>query len=183
MLKARFAFGLALLVAVSLYLLPALQAAENPVPDSPEVAELLTQAQKQSVQLRDDAELMHSFSLSNLSWQSHAEQITTVKMHINNLGKTLKQMGERREFASPWQQQAIDRITPLASELASDVEKTIEHINNNQNRLHTPQYTDYLASNSEVADSLAALISDFVSYGKNKARFERLGTELEVSSR
>jgi len=183
MRKARYLLSFALLLAASLYLLPALQAAVNPVPDSPEVSELLTQAKAQSIQLRKDAELMHSFSLSDLSWQSHAAQIDLIKTHINKLGRILKQMGERREFASPWQQQAIDRITPLAAELASDVEKTIEHINNNQNRLHTPQYRDYLASNSEVADSLSALISDYVSYGKNRARYEKLGTELEVSSR
>ena len=183
MLKARYGLGIALLVAASLYLLPALQAAANPVPDSPEVSELLTQAKSQALQLRNDSDLMHKFSMMSVSWQSHAEQITMIKTHINELGKLLREMDSKRETASPWQQQAIDRITPLAAELASDVEKTIEHINNNQNRLHTQQYKDYLASNYEVSESISALISDYVSYGKNKAKYEKLGTELELSSR
>lgn len=181
MRKTRFGLGLALFAAVSLYLLPALQAA-NPAPDSPEVTELLTQAKNQAIQLKNDADLMRSFSLSKLTWRSHAEQIDIIKTHVNKLGGILKQMGERRQFASPWQQQAIDRITPLASELASDVDKTIEHLNKNQTRLQSPQYRKFLASNADVAASLSSLISDFVSYSRDKAKYERLGTELEVSS-
>jgi len=183
MLKARYALGLAFLLAASLYLLPALQAADNPVPDSPEVSEMLTQAKNQSLQLSDDANSMHNFSLTGMSWESHATQINLIRSHVNKLGRILQQMDDKRATASPWQQEAIDRITPLAAELASDVEKTIEHLNNNQNRLHTPQYRDYLASNSEVSSSLSALISDYVSYGKNKAKYQKLGTELELPSR
>ncbi|MEJ2009730.1 MAG: hypothetical protein P8Z30_16515 [Acidobacteriota bacterium] len=182
MLKARHGLGIALLVAASLYLLPALQAADNPVPDSPEVSALLAQAKSQALRLRDDSDLMHKFSTMSMSWQSHVEQITLIKTHINELGKLLQQMDNERETASPWQKEAIDRITPLAAELASDVEKTIEHINNNQNRLHTQPYKDYLASNYDVSKSISALISDYVSYGKNKARYEKLGTELELPS-
>jgi len=182
MLKARYALGLALLLAASLYLLPVLQAADNPVPDSPEVSTLLTQAKSQALRLRDDSDLMHKFSLMDVSWESHADQVNMIKTHINKLGKLLQQMSDNRATASPWQQQAIDRITPLAAELASDVEKTIEHLNNNQNRLHTRQYRDYLSANYDLSSDLSALISDYVSYGKNKARYEKVGSELELPS-
>ncbi|MEJ2009729.1 MAG: hypothetical protein P8Z30_16510 [Acidobacteriota bacterium] len=180
MLKVRYALGLALLMAASLYLLPALQAADNPVPDSPEVSGLLAQAKTRSIQLRDDSDLMRSFNLTGTFWQNHADQITMIKSHVNNLGKLLREMDSKREMASPWQQEAIDHITPLAAELASSVENTIEHLNTNQNRLHTPQYRDYLTANYNLSVSLSALIGDFVSYGKNRAEYEKLGSELEL---
>lgn len=180
MRRARYVFGVALLVVASLYLLPVLQAADDPVLDSPEVAELLSQAKSHANQLRDDADTMKSYSGSGLSWESHADQINMIKEHANDLGKVLQQMSERHHIASQWQQSAIDRITPLARELAADIEATIEHINNNQDRLHTPQYKDYLSANYEVSSSLAKLISDYVSYGQSKARYDSLGKTLEA---
>ena len=183
MRKARYGLGLALLVAGSLYLLPALRAADEPVLDSPEVSDLLSQAKTHALQLRDDADVMQQFILSGMSWESHADRITLIKGHVNSIGELLQQMDERREFASPWQQNAIDRITPLAAELASNTETTIDHISNNKSRLHTPEYRDHLTANYDISSSLSALINDFVSYGKNKAKYEMLGTELEVPGR
>lgn len=180
MRKARYALGLALLVAASLYLVPTLRAAKTTVPDSPDVSNLLAQAKDYAAKLAEDSALMKSFANSQMSWESHANQINMIREHINNMGKVLKQMGDRREFASPWQQSAIDRVTPLAAELARDVESTIDFLNKNHERLFQPQYKDYLDSNYEVSSSLSALVSDFVSYGKNKAKYETLGTELEV---
>lgn len=179
MRKAGFVLGLGLLLVAGLYLAPALQAADISTPDSPEVANLLTQAKSHAIQLRNDAEVMQTFTGS--SWESHATQITMIKEHTNNLGSVLQQISDRYESASPWQQTAIDRITPLARELASNIETTIEHINKNQSRLHMPVYKDYLTANSEVSSSLSELISDYVSYGKNKSNYERLGQKLELS--
>ena len=180
MRKVRYVLGLTLLMAASLYLLPALHASDNPVADSPEVSDLLTQAKAHALQLRNDSDTMQGFATSRVSWQSHAEQIETIKGHVNNLGKVLQKMSDRHPYASPWQQGAIDRVTPLARELASNIEATIEHINNNHSRLHLPEYKDYLSANYELSASLSELISDYVKYGKSKANYERLGSELEA---
>jgi len=180
MRNARYVLGVALLVAASLYLLPALQAGDNPVADSPEVSELLTQAKNHAAQLTRDAEEMQTFTNNRMSSESHAVQINIIREHTNNLGKTLQQLSDQRSAASPWQQTAIDRVTPFASELASNIETTIDHINNNQNRLHTAEYKDYLKANYELSAGLSELISDFVKYGKSKATYERLGSQLEV---
>lgn len=182
MRKAGYGLGLALLVAASLYLLPALQAASNPVADSPEVSDLLRQAKNQAVQLRDDADVMQSLSTtSHAVWDSHAGQISMIKEHTNRLGKVLQEMRDNESLASPWQKEAMDRVIPLARELASNIETTIEHLNKNQDRLHTRQYRDYLKANYEVSVSLSSLIGDFVAYGNNKAKYERLGSKLEIA--
>lgn len=180
MRNARYALGVALLVAASLYLLPALHANDSPVTDSPEVSELLTQAKNHAAQLTRDADEMQTFANSNVAIESHADKINIIREHTNNLGKVLQQLSDQRSAASPWQQTAIDRVTPFASELASNIESTIEHINNNQNHLQTPAYRDYLKANYELSSGLSELISDFVKYGKSKATYERLGSQLEV---
>jgi len=180
MRKARYALGPTILVTMFFCLLPVLQAADDPVPDSPEVAELLTQAKLHAAQLAKDADWMR-FGISTPSVESHSEHITMIKEHINKLGKVLQQMSDRHEWASPWQQTAIDRITPLARELASNTESIIDHLNNKQNQLHASTYKDYLTANAELSSSLSELIRDFASYGKNKATYQRLGRTLEIS--
>jgi len=42
------------------------------------------------------------------------------------------------------------------------------------------EYRDYLEANADYASDLAAMIANFVDYGKAKQRMERLGSKLEV---
>lgn len=180
MRKARFVLGLALLVAASLYLLPALQAADEPIPDSPEVSEKLVLAKMPAAQLTKDADYMFTFRTSELTEVSHAVQLNMMRDSLNELGEYLEEMGSRREWASPWQQQAIDRILPLGRELATKLEATIEYLNNNPNRLHAPEYRDSLRSNFELASTLSKRISKYAAYAANKTRADNLGYKLEA---
>jgi len=50
----------------------------------------------------------------------HADQIGVIKAHVNDSGKILAQLHDARAGASHWQQDAIDRITPLLQEIASN---------------------------------------------------------------
>lgn len=180
MRMARYGLGLALLVVTSLCLLPALQAAGEPAPDSAEVTSLLAQAKTYSLRLTRDAEMMQTFANPRISWESHAGEINVIRGHINNLGKVLQQLNDAHSSASPWQRAAIDHIMPLARELASDIESTIDHINKNQTRLYTPVYRDYLKANYQVSSNLSRLISDYLAYGQSRAKYERLGSKLEA---
>lgn len=150
-------------------------------PDSPAMTHLLTQARSESAQLATEATTMESYSRSVSAWEGHASQLSLIREHINALGNTLQQMSDRRDEASPWQQQAVDRIVPLAKELASSLEATINHLNDNKARLEMPPYRDYLQANAEMATYISDLIRDYVAYGRSKAKYEQLGQRLETS--
>jgi hypothetical protein len=166
---------LALLSVLFLSAAPTVFAGPRPN-DSEEITKLLSEA----VQLKDDAEDMNSFTKSKLSWQSHAAKIEQIKQHVNKSGELLSKLQDAKASASAWQKQAIDEITPLLRELAANVSSTIEHLNKNQNRIHTPPYTDYVASTADLATDLSGLISDYVGYGEAKNKSEELGQRLEV---
>lgn len=154
--------------------------------DSVEVTKLLSEAKTHAIQLREDASLMESFirsSMSNISWQTHATQISKIKEHVNNLGQVVQRLHEARGSASAWQQEAIDRVTPVLKETAASVEATIEHLNQNPTRLHEPAYRDFVKANYELATRTAEIVSDFVEYGSTKAKFERLEQKLEVAQK
>ncbi|HYM11387.1 MAG TPA: hypothetical protein VEU62_11680 [Bryobacterales bacterium] len=171
--------AMALLVVAYFVMPPPAKAAS--IEDSVQISKLLADAKTESVELKHDALEMESFTRSKLSWESHATAITRIKGHINKVGELVTQLNDARHAGSPWQQDAIDRITPLLRELAANTESTIEHLNNNRNRLHTTEYKNYVVANYDLASDLAALIGDFVDYGKAKEKFETLQQKLETN--
>jgi len=146
-----------------------------------EVSQLLEQSKAAAAQLERDALVLQSFTRGNLSWQSHAEQLSRIKEHINSMGEDAKRLQDLRPAAAPWQQQAIDRIIPLMTEMASLTESAIEHLNANPNSLHTPEYTEYLKEKAELATELSVLISDSVKYDRVKAKLAELEKSLGLA--
>jgi len=157
---------------------PALKAVE--VPDSEHVNKLLSEAKTMAFQLKEDAAFMETFTRSTASWETHAAQITYIKDHINELGKQEAKLKEARAEAAPWQRTAIDRILPFLNELEGYTSAVIEHINAAPRNLNSAEYKDYLEANADYAGDLATMISNFVSYGKEKERMERLTEKVEL---
>ena len=148
--------------------------------DSKEVSTILAEVKSEAIQLKSDADELKTFTHLTRSWESHAAKVEEIKRHVNNAGQSLSKLDSSRGSASPWQQQAIDRISPLFKEIASNVESTIEHLNQKPALLQTGPYADYAAANYDLASDVAGLISDYVEYGKSKARSEELATKLET---
>jgi hypothetical protein len=157
---------------------PTVKAAD--VPDSEQVSKLLSEAKTLAFQLKEDAETMESYSRSNVTWESHAVTIAQIKEHVNALGRQVAKLKDARNTASPWQKTAIDRINPFLDELSGYTEAVIEHINKKPKLLTTPEYKDYLEANADYSGDLAAMIGDFVDYGRTKQRMERFAGKLEV---
>ena len=178
-MKKHFLIWAAPLAALGLLIFaPALRAAE--LPDSDQVNKLLADARTTAFQLKLDADIMESFTRSTASWETHAVQITYIKEHVNDLFKQEAQLKEVRALASPWQRIAIDRIMPYLDELEGYTTAVIERINASPRNLNTPEYKDFLSANVDYSGDLAAMISDFITYGKHKGRMEFLNDKLEL---
>ena len=134
-----------------------------------------------SGKLRLDAEKLESFPRSKLSWESHANQLSLVREHVNQIGDRLKRIQEIRHVTSPWQQQAIDRIVPVAAELASRTQAAIEHLNENKSYLFAPTYTDHLSTIAQQAGELKDSVNTFVEYGNTRQKLEQLQQKLEIA--
>jgi hypothetical protein len=165
---------LALLVAGYLMILPTTRAEASSIGDSKEISKLLSEAKAEAIELREDAEKMETFTRSKLSWESFAMKIMEIRGHVNKSGELLAKLNQARETGSPWQQQAIDHITPALKELAENTESTIEHLNENRRLVHSKELEDYCVVNYELAQELATLVGDFVSYGETSAKFAEL---------
>ena len=142
--------------------------------DSPVLNDLLHQARIESAQLDVDADSLLFVQRSEDFRESHGVELNIIRQHINEIGKLEARMREARDSGSPWQQNAVDQIGPLLQELADNMESTIAHYN--QNGLIHPigRYADYLQANADLAAKLHTLISDAISYGQAKGKYDAL---------
>ena len=174
---------LLLVVAGCLLISPVANAGDNSSGSSQGISQLLSQVKAEAIALEQDAEDLATWTQTKqMTWQSHAEKLNKMRDHVNAAGKLLTQLNQAREGASPWQQQAIDRIYPLLKELADNTETTISHFVNNKSLIHFPPYTDYAKANYDLAQELTALISDYVEYGDHEAEFHRLQDKLQPAA-
>ena len=180
--RTSYVLILALLVAGCISISPAAKAADNEAGSSKEIHELLTQVKSEAKALEHDADLVAIWARSKqLSPQTHAVQLNEMREHINQAGQLLQNIHTAREGASAWQQTAIDRIHPLLKELADNAEATISHFNDNRNRIQFSEYENYTKASYDLAEELAALISDYVDYGDHEAEYHRLQEKMQTA--
>jgi hypothetical protein len=173
----------ALIVAGCIAISPGAKAADNAAGSSEKIHELLTQVKAEAIELKQDAHDLEMWAQGKqISWQSHAAQLNVIREHVNEAGKLLTQMNEARHTASPWQQQAIDRIHPLLKELADNTGATIIYFNDNKSQIHLSDYADYAKAGSDLAEELASLVSDYVDFGEHEADYHRLKDKLEPAA-
>ena len=173
----RISIGLAI-AALFLVIKGPVAVAQNA--DSAEISSLLSEAQHHAALLDDDADQLVGYTRSKLNWKSHAQQLESMKTHVNNIGKIAAQLKDLRSEGSMWQQQAIDQIHPLLQEMADHLTATINHVNENQQQVHMPTYEDYARGNHELASQASQLIKDYVNYDKAKAKSQALEQKLEL---
>jgi len=173
----RISLGLAV-VALFLVIKGPVAVAQNA--DSANISSLLLEAQHHATLLDDDAATLQSYTRSKLNWKTHAQQLESMKTHVNNLGKVTAKLNDLRSEGSPWQQQAIDQINPLLQDMADHLTATINHLNENQGRVHMPAYQDYARGNYELASQTSQLIKDYVNYDKAKSKSQSLEQKLEA---
>ena len=151
--------------------------------ENTEVTRLLIDARDEAAVLSKDADEMEALIRSDVSWQSHAAMLNTIKDHINNLAQTINKLNAMRDSASEWQRQAIDRSIPLMNDLATNTTAAINHLKENKLRPTSGNYTEYLKENAETAHELSDTITNFVRYGQARAKLEKLEQRLEIASR
>lgn len=174
---------LSLLVAGCLSISPAAKAEDTPSGGTQEISQLLSQVKAEAIALKVDSDQLAVWARGKqVSWASHAQKLGQIKDHVNKAGELLTELNQARGTASPWQQQAIDRIYPLLKELADNTQATINHLNDDQRNIHFSTYEDYAKAGYDLAKELATLVSDYVELGEHEAEFHRLQEKLETTA-
>jgi hypothetical protein len=151
--------------------------------DNPSVTGQLNDAKTIVAKIKKDAVEMESYAQNTgLSWQTHSTALEKIKGDVNELQQNMRGLQSHRTVASPWQQEAIDRITGLANDLATNMNATIARLNKSKSRPTAPPYPEYLKANTRITSDLADEIAATIDYGQNKAKLDSLGQQLDSSA-
>jgi hypothetical protein len=150
--------------------------------DSSAVSKLLDEVKSHAALVDEDAHTLAAYTRSDMGWSTHAQQLTVIKEHVNDLIRDSNQIASMRDEGSPWQQEAIDRISGLLPEMASNLTATINHLNDNQNRIRMKPYQDLAKANETIIHRAHEIIADFVEYSDAKAKAQVLEKQLQLPS-
>lgn len=139
-----------------------------------EASRLLKEVQFAATLLTRDAAILESYSRGALSRESHADRITVVKHHINNMGEKLNRLQAIRHLVTPWQRQAIDSVVSPAAMLAAHTQAAIEHLNERRNNLWHPEYTDHLRGIYDRSGQVKEAVNLHLEMADTQDKLERL---------
>jgi hypothetical protein len=88
-----------------------------------------------------------------------------------------------RSLILKWQQEAIDHIVPLLSELAAGTQSVIEHLNATPEQLQAFSCKQYVKAKHELAAEPSEVIVHFVDHGQTKVELEMLKRSLRLLPR
>ena len=146
--------------------------------DNPSVSAQLNEAKAIVATIKKDAAKMQSFSRRKLNWQTHSEVLEQIKTDTNKLQENMRGLQSHRAEASPRQQDAIDRITGLANDLATSMNEAINQLNKSKSQPTAPPYPEYLDANYQIVSDLEAAINATIEFEQTKARMDTLQAQL-----
>jgi hypothetical protein len=187
--KAGFAPALAVL-AGSLFTIPSARAEDIKGPTtiitvtpeySPaelEASKLLKQIRTSAFQLATDSDTLESLSRMRVARESYARSLELVKAHINKTGEQIARLQAIKSEVAPWQQAAIDRITPIAAQIAANTEAAINHINESPNYLYSPEYQSTLSAIANDAKEMRNSVNDFLTLAAAQQKVDHLQMKI-----
>jgi hypothetical protein len=171
-----------LLLSVGCVLIPSASRAQGGS-DNASVTVQLNDAKPIVAKIKKDAVQMESYVNGGLNWQTHAAALDKIKGDVNALQANMRGLQSHRTTASTWQQDAIDRITGLANDLATNMNAAIDRLNKSKSRPSTPPYPAYIKANTRIVTDLANEIDSAIDYGQDKAAAEGLGQQIDSSTK
>lgn len=146
---------------------------------SERASRLLAEIQEEAAQLWWHAGTLRSLARnSQISWQSHAEQLERVKESINTVGVRTAELQAIRGEMLPWQQQATTEVTSHAVAVANGTDAAIRHLQENRNLLFAPDYRDHVMTIAEHSEDMKQAVDKFLDYDKTKQKMQKLEGDL-----
>jgi hypothetical protein len=129
--------------------------------------------------IKRDAVQMEAYTRSNsTSWQTHGAALTKMGNDVNELQENMRGLQAHRANASPWQQDAIDRVSGLTNDLATNMNAAIAQLNKSKSQPTAPPYPEYIKANTRIVNDLAAEVDGAIDYGQAKAAMDAAQKQL-----
>ena len=148
-----------------------------------EARDLLQQVQSEATQVRQHASVLKHLARNvDFGWESQVDQLDLVKAEVNDMGAKLCRLTVIRRVAAPWQQAAIDRITPELQMIANNADDAIQFVNRHQEALWQPVYTRYVDNLYQEANSVSNTVNNFEAYAHARTEYRELRETLGIKT-
>lgn len=142
------------------------------------IDEMLAAFESKAIETRRDASILESKRRNHqLSWQTHADKLSTMKEHINEMGKMLAELEGMKPKATLFQEKAIDAARPHLEDMAERVEKGINWINEDRRSIAKAEYRDNLHGIWSSADELYRHVDTIIDYHEARMSLQELAEE------
>jgi len=145
-----------------------------------EASKLLDQIRMDAVKAQGRADVIKTYNLEPISWQSHADELTAIKREINDMGRKLCRLEQIRRVLAPWQQQTIDRIAPQVRLMANSATDAISFLNSNEGNFWEPIYQKYTSNIAQDSGRISRSVTNFEEYAKAHSEEMHLQKSLGV---
>ena len=163
------------LTGVLLVVLATSAVAETATQSHVQVADRLADFKRAAFEMRDEADTLKSYTRNKqLHWQSHTYRLNALKVHVNELGKTLAELEAQKPLASNGHAMAIEHARPHLVSVAQNLTQAIELVNENRNTIHWTEYGETVSNIYAHADALHTKLDTIMDFENSKMRLEAL---------
>jgi len=145
------------------------------------IDDMLADFESKAIEARRDAAMLESKRRNpQLSWQTHADKLSVMKQHINEMGKMLAELEGMKSKATLFQEKAIEAARPPLEDMAQRVEKGINWLNEDRRSISKAEYKDNLHGLWSDADKLYRNVDTIIDYHEARMRLHELAEEPVV---
>ena len=141
------------------------------------IDDMLADFESKAIQIRRDAAILESTRRNKLSWQTHSSHLSTMKEHINEMGKMLAALEAMKPKATLFQEKAIEAARPHLEDMAQRVEKGMKWLNEDRSSVSKAEYKDNLHGIWSSADQMYRNVDTIIDYHDARMRLHELTEE------
>jgi hypothetical protein len=145
-----------------------------------EASVLLKEIRSSAHRLSVNAAKMNSFRHGGVSWHGHADELMLIREQINAVGERLQRLQAIRHAIAPWQQEAVDSVTPFAVTVASSTEAAIRHLNDNRKHLWSDSYQNHLKTVASQAEQMKKSVALHLELADTQDKVEALRDRIAL---
>ena len=141
------------------------------------IDDMLADFESKAIQTRRDAAMLESTRRNKLSWQTHSSHLSTMKEHINEMGKMLAALETMKPKATLFQEKAIEAARPHLEDMAQRVENGMKWLNEDRSSVSKAEYKDNLHGIWSSSDQLYRNVDTIIDYHDARMRMHELTEE------